>query len=428
MPGSAGISGNNCESLKRTINKHRGDSASVYHSRNVPPTMSYIVSYSRRKFITHMLGLGSIAAVPGLPAVDRIKKYLQASDREELPEEEKLGIALVGLGSYASGQLAPALQETRLCKLSGVVTGTPRKEKVWSEKYGIPEENIYSYETYDRIADNDDIDIIYVVLPNGMHAEYTIRAAEAGKHVICEKPMATSVEDCRRMIEACDQAGKKLSIGYRLHFEPHNKEIMRIGRNEVFGIVHRMDGSHSFPLSDMNAWRVDKELSGGGPLMDVGIYVVQAGIYTLGELPVSVTARDETQRPEAFGDVEGTIRWEMRFPQGSLLFGESSYEFRGNHFRGDAENGSFELSPAYSYGGIQGHTSEGSLDFPQINQQALQMDDFARCILEDEATIVPGEMGMRDVRILYAIYEAAETGSEVKLEFREDNFIRPYEG
>lgn len=385
------------------------------------------MSYSRRKFLTHLLGLGSAAALPGLSAFNRIESYLRKSGIDELPENEKLGIALVGLGNYSTNQLAPALQETKLCRLSGIVTGTPEKEKIWAEKYDIPQGNIYNYENYDEIAGNDDIDIIYVVLPNSMHAEYSIRAADAGKHVICEKPMTTSVEDAQKMIEACDRAGKKLSVGYRLHFEPHNKEIMRIGRNEVFGPVVKMDGAFGFPIGSMDQWRVDKELAGGGPLMDVGIYVVQASIYTMGKLPVSVTARDETRNPEKFGDIEGTIRWELKFPEDVILYGSSSYEFGEHHFRGEAENGYFELSTAFSYSGIEGETSDGPLDFPQVNQQALQMDDFARCIIEDEETIVPGEMGKRDVRILYAIYEAAETGEEVNLEFGNDDFIRPFE-
>src|SRR5699024_7815392 len=161
-----------------------------------------------------------------------------------------------------------ALQETNLCKLAGIVTGTPRKEEEWAQKYDIPDSNIYNYETYDQIVDNDDIDIIYVVLPNSMHAEYTIRAVEAGKHVISEKPMATSVDDCQRMIDACEEAGRKLSIGYRLHFEPHHQEMMRLGRNEIMGPLQQMTGAHSFPLKDPDAWRLDKELAGGGPLMD----------------------------------------------------------------------------------------------------------------------------------------------------------------
>ncbi|MCW9708430.1 Gfo/Idh/MocA family protein [Fodinibius salsisoli] len=385
------------------------------------------MGYTRRDFLAHLsLGFGSIAATPGLHMLTKVNNFLSRAGLSELPDDEKLGIALVGLGGYASGQLAPALQETKLCKLSGIVTGTPEKEKIWADKYDIPEENIYNYETYDQIADNDDIDIIYVVLPNSMHAEYTIRAAEADKHVICEKPMATSVEDSQRMLEACRQAKRKLSIGYRLHFEPYNQHMMHAGQNEVFGPVQQMSGEHSFPLNDPTAWRRDQELAGGGPLMDVGIYVIQAGIYTYGHLPTSVMAWDKTQDTESFTDVEGTIEWDLNFPDDVTLHGRSSYEEGGNNFRVEASEGWAELSPAYSYGGIQGETSKGPMDFPQVNQQALQMDDFARCILEDEPSIVPGEMGKRDMITMEAIYKSAETGNEIMLNFDKDsNFLDP---
>lgn len=385
------------------------------------------MSYSRRDFLSHLsLGLGSIATFPALSMFSSIDRFLARKGLTELPDQQKLGIALVGLGRYATGQLAPALQETKLCKLSGIVTGTPRKEKIWAQKYGIPEKNIYNYQTYDQIADNEDIDIIYVVLPNNMHAEYTVRAAEAGKHVISEKPMATSVEDCQRMIDACNKADRKLSIGYRLHFEPHNEELMRLGRNEVFGPVQKISGAHSFPLNDPTAWRRDKEMAGGGPLMDVGIYVVQASVYTLGKLPTSVKAWDVTQNPESFTDVEGTIKWDLHFPDEVVAHGRSSYEEGANNFRMEATDGWAELQPAYSYGGIQGMTSEGAMDFPEVNQQALQMDDFARCIMEDEPSIVPGEMGKRDMIIIEGIYESAETKSEVPLAFDTDgDFIDP---
>lgn len=366
--------------------------------------------------------MGAVVTLPGItaswPRQDQKKYYQIWETMEELPAEEKLGIALVGLGSYSHGQLAPALQETKLCKLSGIVTGTPAKAEEWSQKYSIPEENIYNYETYDQIADNPDIDIIYVVLPNGMHAEYTIRAAEAGKHVICEKPMATSVEDCRRMIEACRKADRKLSIGYRLHFEPHNQEMMRLGREEVLGPVQSVQTGNGFTMGNTpDVWRLDKELAGGGPLMDMGIYSVQGAIYTTGKLPVAVTAREETNNKRLFDEVEETIYWQMEFPGDVTVDCETSYARNMSYIRAQTADGEFELAPAYGYGGIQGNTSEGEMNFPQVNQQALQMDAFADCILNNKKTRVPGEMGMRDVRILMAIYEAAETGKRIPLEF-----------
>lgn len=378
--------------------------------------------YSRREFLKQTAsGLGAIAILPPFAwgwSTKEQKYYEQWRRMKALSDQEKLGIALVGLGGYAGGQLAPALQETKLCKLNGIVTGTPAKEDRWAQRYDIPQGNIYNYETFDRIAGNEDIDIIYIVLPNGLHAEYAIRAAQAGKHVICEKPMATSVEDCQAMIDACEAAGKKLSIGYRLHFEPHNQEVMHLGQEEVFGPVRLIEGGHAFNIgNNPDRWRLDKELAGGGPLMDVGIYAVQSAIYTLGTLPESVTAQIEINNEQLFDEVEETITWELAFPGGVTAKGESSYSYGANYHRVEAEDGWFRLRPAYSYGGISGETSNGPMDYPQINQQTLQMDAFADCILNDRETRVPGEMGKRDVKILYAIYEAAEKGKRIALEW-----------
>lgn len=374
---------------------------------------------SRRTFIKGMgLAIGSVSI--GLPHLSMYPSSPHQAAGESRPrnnQQQKLGIALVGLGNYSTNQLAPALQETEQCHLAGIVTGTPSKAERWKQQYAIPEKNVYNYETFDRIADNPDIDIIYIVLPNGMHAEYTIRAAETGKHVICEKPMATSVEDCQRMIDACNRNGVKLSIGYRLHFEPHNKRVMELGQEQVFGKVQKIEAADSFRISsNPDHWRLDPELAGGGPLMDVGIYCVQAACYTTGETPVAVTAEfGEVTRPDFFDEVEQSISWQMEFPGGAVADCRSSYNENENFLTGEAENGWWRLEPAFSYSGIQGRTSEGPMDYPQVNQQARQMDDFADCIINNRQTPVPGEMGMRDVRILEAIYEAARSGKRIQL-------------
>ncbi len=326
---------------------------------------------------------------------------------------KKLGVALVGLGGYARGQLAPALLETRHCRLAGVVTGTPSKGEQWRRQYNLPENAVYSYETFERIADNPDIDIIYIVVPNGLHAEFTIRAARAGKHVICEKPMAVTVEECDRMIEACNAAKRKLSIGYRLHFEPHNLEVMRLARTREFGAIKRVEANDAY-VSPGGTWRHDPVLA-GGPLMDLGVYCVQAGCYGTGEEPIAVTAREEKTDHERFAKVEETIHWTMEFPSGAKADCMMSYNKSANNLRVEAEKGWYEVSPAYAYRGIRGKTSKGAMDFPQVNQQALQMDAFAQCILENKPTTVPPEMGRRDVKIMRAIYEAAKSGKRVTL-------------
>lgn len=378
--------------------------------------------HNRREFLKDFsLALGVTSL--GLPLVSFASscqpkgEEKQAQTTQGTSQNKKLGIALVGLGSYATHQLAPALQETEHCYLAGIVTGTPSKAEEWKRKYKIPDKNIYSYETYDQIADNPDIDIIYIVLPNGLHAEYTVRGANAKKHIISEKPMATSAADCQRMIDACRENNVKLSIGYRLHFEPHNQRVMELGQQQVYGPVKEVEAADSFVFTgNPKAWRLDKKLAGGGPLMDLGIYCVQGAIYTVGQTPVAITAKyGQVTRPDYFDDVEQSISWQMEFPNGAVARCRTSYNENEGLLSGKAEKGWWKLDPAYSYSGIQGETSEGPMDLPQVNQQARQMDDFAQCVKENKATRVPGEMGLRDVKILEAIYEAARTGKRVEI-------------
>ena len=362
----------------------------------------------RRQFLGNLVKAGG-----GLVIASSFTSVF-ASIKSSKPEG-KLGVALVGLGSYSAGQLAPALLQTQYCYLAGIVTGTPAKEQQWAQKYNIPQTSIYNYQNFDSILTNKDIDIVYVVLPNSMHAEYTIRAAQAGKHVICEKPMANSVEDCQKMINACNKAGKKLSIGYRLYFDPFHKKMMELGQHQAYGKLNQLTSGFAFYMRNPNAWRINKELAGGGPLVDLGIYSIEGSIYTAGELPVKITAKNTTKNNDFFKQVEGSLEWEMQFPSGYSSKCITSYEDNGNYLKAEAEKGTFELSSAFSYGGIQGKTPEGSMSLKAVNQQALQMDDFAQCIKQDKATIVPGELGMRDVYLIRKIYEAAETGKPVLL-------------
>lgn len=363
----------------------------------------------RRQFISSLIATGG-----GLTFASSFPSVVNATSVRK--DKEKLGVVLVGLGNYATGQLAPALQQTNHCYLAGIVTGTPEKEKQWVEKYPIPLGNIYNYSSFDSIVNNKAIDIVYVVLPNSMHAEYTIRAAQAGKHVICEKPMANNVEDCRKMIDACNKAGKKLSIGYRLYFDPFHKKMMTLGQHQVYGKLTQLSSGFAFTLRDPNAWRMNKELAGGGPLVDLGIYCIEGSIYTAGELPVSLTAKNTTKNKDFFRQVEGSLEWEMVFPSGYTSKCFTSYEDQANFLKAEAEKGTFELSSAFSYGGIQGTTPEGPMNLVAVNQQALQMDDFALCIKQGRETLVPGELGMRDVYLIEKIYEAAETGSSLMLD------------
>lgn len=336
------------------------------------------------------------------------------------PQKKKLGVALVGLGGYSTGQLGPALLETEGCKLAGIVTGSPSKIPVWQEKYAIPDNFVYNYENFDEIAKNRDIDIVYVVLPNSMHEEYVIRAAEAGKHVITEKPMGLNAASCERMVAACKKAGVKLSVGYRLHFEPYNQEIMRLGQNKVYGDINSIEAGFGFTIGDPTQWRLKKEMAGGGPLMDVGIYCIQAMCYTTGMLPVSVSAIEGKKTNfEKFASVEQSLSWEFTFPNGLIGKCKSAYDENYNFLHADAEKGWFELTSAFGYDGLKGATSDGPLSYKPGFEQAKQMDDFARVIVENKQSAVSGEMGWRDLTYIDAIYESmANEGKLIRTDWK----------
>ena len=376
----------------------------------------YNDTQSRRKFLANLgiTGLSLPFLLSQCDSEDEKTKSQEQANRNK--REGKLGIALVGLGNYATTQLAPALQRTEHCYLAGIVTGTPSKAEEWKKKYLIPEKNIYNYGTFDSIKDNPDIDIVYVVLPNNMHAEYAIRAAQAGKHVITEKPMAISSEECDKMIAACKQAGKLLSVGYRLHFDPYNHEMIRLAKEKVYGDLVKLRTAFSI-TTEKGIWRLDKKMAGGGPMMDVGIYCLQAVCYMTGMDPVAVTAQtfpisDKTK----FIDVEETVNFQMEMPNGLIGECRASYSEEDCFLRADAEKGWFELKPSFFYVDNAGITSDNKkIQYSGFSQQAMQMDSFALSVKNKTPSIVPGEMGRRDLKIIEAVYEAMQTGKRVEI-------------
>jgi predicted dehydrogenase len=370
--------------------------------------MSPFDSFVTRRDFLWQLALGTA----GLATLD-----LRAREVLRQNSGRKLGVALLGLGRYSTGELGPALRQTRLCELVGVVTGHPEKAEKWAADYSLDKKNIYNYENLERIADNPAIDIVYIVTPPALHPEFAIRVAKAGKHVISEKPMANSVADCDRMIAACKAAKVKLAIGYRLHYDPYHREMMRLARERDFGPFMRMTGDRGFVFGQ-RAWRIDKKLGGGGPMMDLGIYIVQGACMAAdGVTPVSVTAQEEPKtKPELFNEVEETIRWTMDFPNDARCEAVTSFNHRADQFRVEGKKGWLEFKErAFTYRGAVCETSLGPLSYPTINQQAAQMDDFADCIITGRKTPVPGELGRRDMAIIEAVYEAARTGKRVKV-------------
>jgi predicted dehydrogenase len=350
-------------------------------------------------------------AVVGAPFMNT---RLAPSERQQ---DRKLGFALVGLGSLSTNQLAPALQKTKYCRLAGIVTGTPAKAAAWKAKYNIPDRSIYNYDTIESIAKNPDIDVVYVVTPNALHARDVIKAAKAGKHVLCEKPMEVSAAQCQAMIAACRTAGKQLAIGYRCQFDPAHIECFRLAREKVFGDVRLIDAAFGFPAGDPAQWRLNAALSGGGPMMDVGIYALQSACMLTGESPVSVSAMTTKTDPVKFRTVEETMTFDLEFPGGVIAHCATSYKVSGlNRFTVHADRGNFGMEPAYNYGGNRAWRSDNApFIVAPVDQFAAEMDDFARCIQTGTPTKVPGEQGLRDVKIMMAAYESARTGRAVSL-------------
>jgi predicted dehydrogenase len=326
-----------------------------------------------------------------------------------------LGFAAVGLGTI-SNIFMSACAKTDKAKIVGLVTGHPAdKGAKYSAMYNVPQDSIYTYETYDKIRDNKNIEAVYIGLPNSMHMDYTIRAAEAGKHVLCEKPMAISSAECRKMIDACKHAKVKLMIAYRIQYEPLFAEMKRRINSGEIGKIQSIEGGF-YGYQPLGAWRLDKALAGGGSLMDLGIYPMNTSRYILGEEPTvtsAVTSTPDASDPR-FAQVEETIKWTMKFPDGATASYGCSYGERGPSlisFVGD--KGTLTMQPAFNYSGahLRGQTPSGPVDEPSNGQQPYQFvfeaDHFADCVRNNKEPRTPGEEGLKDMLLMEAIYKAA---------------------
>lgn len=331
------------------------------------------------------------------------------------PKKEKLGVALVGLGYYSTDVLAPALQLTQHCELKGIVTGSPEKIPVWQQQYGIADKNVYNYKNFNDIANNPDIDVIYVVLPPSMHAEYTIRAATAGKHVWCEKPMATTVAECQAMIKACDTNKVKLAIGYRCQHDPNIQAYMKVGRERPFGKTLMVASAAGYFDGRTDHWKQSKKL-GGGAMGDMGVYALQGARLATGEEPISVLAQSYTTRPKVYDEVEETMMFQLEFPSGARAACHTSFGIPMNYLKINYEKGWLQMEPHSAYNGNKGVMSDATLiDYPIENQQVKQMDEDAAAILNNQDLLVPGEEGLRDIRVVEAVYQSAEKNCAVKV-------------
>lgn len=334
------------------------------------------------------------------------------------PKKDRLGVALVGLGYYSTDLLAPALQQTKNCYLSGIVTGTPSKAETWKKKFNIPDKNIYDYKNFDQVANNPDIDVVYVVLPPSMHREYVIRAANAGKHVWCEKPMAMTAKECQDMIDACRKNKRSLAIGYRLHHEPNTQEYRRIVNNQLLGKVQKLNCAAGYRDGRTNHWKQNKAL-GGGVLYDMGVYAIQGARLGTGMEPITIlSATTSTTRPEVYKDgLDETTIAKLEFPGGVLADIKTSFGENINFLDITCEKGTVKMAPYSGYNGLKGSSPLGEIHHPYEVpwQQAKQMDDDALSIMQGKHMLVPGEEGLRDIKVVEAIYKSAKTAQAVKI-------------
>jgi predicted dehydrogenase len=369
-----------------------------------------------------LIGLGVGAAM--LPALARAE-----------PHGDGVGFAIVGLGKLSLGQLVPAFRNCRSARLAALVSGHADKANRIAAEQHLPAGSVYSYADFDRIAQNPRIDVVYIVLPNFMHAEYTIRALKAGKHVLCEKPMATTVADAEAMVAAAKAANRKLMIAYRCLTEPLNVEAMRRARSGELGKT-RLVITKMIRQSNLNdpsdAWRLDMKQSGGGALADMGVYGVNGARYLLNEEPTEVRATARTDRSDPrFKTVEDLYSWEFKFPSGAIAQGSTSfngsdtmaYEVWGEHKRLVADPGCF-------YGGnhlslVQGG-SRTEIPIQDIDQFAREMDWMADVVRGKAPMLAPGEEGVQDMRLMKAIMEsAANAGAPVRTDYGYKRAVDP---
>ncbi len=396
----------------------------------------------RRAFLIGASGVAVASAGLGAPVLAQTSKP-NAQDAVTLPQlhapteapektpgpfenrEQRTGFAVIGLGTLALNQILPAFAKSKYAKPVALVSGDREKARKIAEQYGIAQEGIYDYAGYERLADNKQVQAIYIVLPNSMHAEYTVRGAKMGKHIFCEKPMATSVADCEHMIAACNSAKVKLMIAYRQQYEPMNRAIVKMVKEGKLGRIKSFVASNSQNQGDPNQWRQKIKLAGGGCLPDVGIYCLNAARFLTGEEPNEVQGSIYQPKDDPrFVEVEETASFLVRFPSGLIATCSSGYgAHRSQFLRVEGELGWAELSRAFGYHGIRLRYSrhEAPSDItvePSIEEKdqfALELDHMALCVQQDRAPHTPGEEGLQDQRIVEAIYDSAKSGRPVKI-------------
>ncbi len=361
-----------------------------------------------------------------LPQINNVATEGETPDPDPLaPPDDRVGFAIVGIGHLTIDQILPAMQTSKLAKVTALVSGDPEKAARVARQYGVPSSGIYNYDTFDQLRDNPAVQVIYIVLPNALHAEFVVRGARAGKHILCEKPMATSVADCERMIDACAQHGRKLMIAYRSQYEPVDQEVLHLVKSGQLGALQEFIAGNSQNQGDPKQWRSNKQLAGGGALPDIGLYCLNAARFLSGEEPSEVFATTTQLKDDPrFAQVENAVHFIMRFPSGFTATCSASYSSHESRFyRLQGAKGYAEASPAFGYQGLKmrygvrvdEHNAVVEPTLPPVNQFTREIDHMAYCVMNDLVPHTPGEEGLHDQRIMDAIYESARTGRAVSV-------------
>ncbi len=338
---------------------------------------------------------------------------------------DRVGFAIVGLGKLALEQVLPAFAVAKHARPVALVSGSPDKMRAVASQYGITPDSCYGYVDMQRLRDNPAVRAVYVITPNALHRQHVIAAAQAGKHVLCEKPMATSSAECRAMVEACGHANVKLMIAYRMQYQPHAREAIRMARGGALGSVTLMDMINNQNQGDPTQWRQSKALAGGGSLPDVGLYCLNTARAVLGEEPIEVSAQIwSPQGDPRFREVEDNVAFTLRFPSGAIANCMSSYgTHRLSRLKLMGSSAWAEMEHAFDYQGqnlrvsllADGMDQTAEISIEPKNQFALELDHMAQCILHNVTPRTPGEEGAQDQRIIEAIYEAARSGRSIRL-------------
>jgi len=331
-------------------------------------------------------------------------------------EHQTIGIALVGLGEYAESQILPALKETSYCRLSAVITDNEKNKQEVADKCGLSASQVYYYEDFEELKKDASVQLVYIIVPNQLHRRYCEMAASCGKHVLCEKPMAISVNDCRAMIDACNKHQVRLFIGYRLHFEPHHEVLISLIKKNKYGRLLRLESCNGFHMKDGNDdWRLKKQIAGGGSMMDMGIYIINECRQVFEELPISVKARKIQQRPAMFKEVEESLEWEMIYKDDRLAKGYCSYSEDKSYLKIEFEHGLMEVENAYKYEGLSIKLNGDAYQFDQADHKTDMLKHIATCILENKRSKIEPQEGLEDIQVIEAIYESMETGKPVEM-------------